>query len=83
MVLPSLESTVVCLEWQVLHLFTGILLVAHNGTCSCRGYHWATGFLGLSSISNQWSLAIPMNIGPRAVHPITSLQPILKDTSLK
>ena len=30
------------------------------GTCSFREYHWAMGFLGFSSISNQWSRPGPM-----------------------
>jgi hypothetical protein len=46
-------------------------------TVSISGYHCATGFLGLSSISSQWSRPIPMKLEPIAVHPISSFDPIL------
>lgn len=47
------------------------------GTVSSKGYHWATGLRGLSSISSQWSLPIPIKLEPIAVQPISSLCPIL------
>jgi len=47
------------------------------GTVSNKGYHWATGLRGLSSISSQWSRPIPIKLEPIAVHPINSLWPIL------
>ena len=48
------------------------------GIDSKSGYHCATGLLGLSSISSQWSLPIPIKLEPIAVQPISSLEPILK-----
>lgn len=48
------------------------------GTDSSRGYHWATGFLGLSNISSQWSRPIPIKLFPIPVQPRSSLAPILK-----
>jgi hypothetical protein len=47
------------------------------GMDSSSGYHCATGLLGLSSISSQWSRPIPMKLDPIAVHPISSFDPIL------
>jgi hypothetical protein len=48
------------------------------GNDSNSGYHSATGFLGLSNISNQWSRPIPKKRGPTATQPISSLLPTLK-----
>lgn len=79
-------------EWNatLTHLLFKQLRVAGSGsdsiagtwpaTVSIKGYHCATGFLGLSIISNQWLRPIPMQCDPMAVHPINSFVPILKYT---
>lgn len=48
------------------------------GIVSINVYHCATGFLGLSNISNQWSRPIPIKLEPIAVQPINSFDPILQ-----
>ena len=48
------------------------------GSTSWRLYHWATGLRGFSSISNQWSRAVPTYPGPTTKHPINSLLPTLQ-----
>jgi len=47
-------------------------------TASCSGYHWATGRRGLSSISNQWSLPVPVHPAPAKTQPNSSFGPTLK-----
>lgn len=73
--LPSLESSVDW-RWRRQHLPLGVMLEG-AGRCSCRGYHWATGLRGFSSISYQWSRPRPLYLGPRATLPISSSLPIL------
>lgn len=63
----------------------GSVSVEDGGICpgidSSKGYHWATGLLGLSNISNQWSFPIPIKLEPIAVQPINSFEPILKENN--
>ena len=54
-----------------------------EGVDSCSWYQWAICFLGDPSISSQWSLPWPRELGPTSHTPISSLWPTLIITKQK